>query len=152
MNSEKLNSWLTLAANVGVVIGLGLLVYELRESQNLAETDAAVRKLDQMQEAFVEMAVSESLPAIRVKALTEGVASLDPVELHRLNMWERSVMLRMSSQYVEFERGYLDKATADGIVNSAAGFLPYWKELGIELGYSGFDNAVRQAAGEENAR
>ena len=77
----KLNYWLTLAANVGVAVGLALLVDELRESQNLAETDAAVRRLHQMQEAWVEMAVSESLPAIRVKALTEGVDTLDAVEL-----------------------------------------------------------------------
>ena len=37
MSSNKLNQWLTLLANIGVVIGLALLIYELRESQNLAE-------------------------------------------------------------------------------------------------------------------
>lgn len=42
MDSEKLNSWLTLTANFGVVIGIALLVYELRETQNLTETEAAV--------------------------------------------------------------------------------------------------------------
>ena len=152
MNSERLNSWLTLAANVGVVIGLGLLVYELRESQNLAETDASVRKLNQMQEAFVEMAVSESLPAIKVKALTEGVDALDPVEFYRLNMWESSVILRMSSQHVEYQRGYLDETTAKGIVRSAAGLLPYWEELGIELGDTEFDRTVKRAASGGSTR
>ncbi len=31
MDSEKLNNWLRLLANFGVVIGLALLIYELRQ-------------------------------------------------------------------------------------------------------------------------
>ena len=147
MNSEKLNTWLTLIANIGVVIGLALLVYELRESQNLAETDAAVRRLNQMQEAWVEMAVTESLPAIRVKARTDGVHTLNQVELYRLQTWEFSVRLRMESQYIEFLRGYLDDDTANGIVRSAADFLPIWEELGFELGTSEFHEAIRVEIG-----
>ena len=147
LNSEKLNAGLTLIANIGVVIGLALLFYELRESQNLAETDAAVRRLNQMQEAWVEMAVSESLPAIRVKARTDGVQTLNQVELYRLRTWEDAVRVRMASQYIEFLRGYLDEATAKGIVRSAVFLLPYWNELGIELGDGEFAEAIREEAG-----
>ena len=147
MHSEKINKWLTLTANFGVIVGLALLIYELRESQNLAETDAAVRRLNQMQEARVEMAVSDSLPAIRVKARTEGVDTLNPVELYRLQTWESSVRGRMNSQYIEFLRGYLDEDTASGMVRTAAYFLPYWEELGFELGDSEFDEAIREEAG-----
>ena len=32
MNTEKLNRWLALGANVGVLIGLILLVYEVRQN------------------------------------------------------------------------------------------------------------------------
>ncbi len=98
MNSEKLSNWLTLLVNIGVVIGLALLIYELRESQNLAETGAAVR-------------------------------------------------LRMRSQYAEYARGYLDHDTAELIVETASGFLPYWEELGYELGESEFEQAIGKAAG-----
>ena len=132
MNSEKLNRWLTLLANIGVVIGLALLAYEVRESQNLAETEAAVRRLDQIQAAQVEMATSEFLASIRVKATSEGVDSLTPVELYKLRQWESSVRLRMRSQYIEYARGYLDRDTAEGIIESAAYFLPYWEDLGYE--------------------
>ena len=151
MNSEKLNSWLALLANFGVVIGLALLVYELRESQNLAETNSAVRRLNQMQEAWVEMAISETLPAIRVKAMTEGVHTLNQEELFRLRTWENSVRLRMASQYLEFQRGYLDEDTAKSVVRGAAQFVPYWEELGIELGdnlgQNKFDEAIREEIG-----
>ena len=147
MNSEKLNRWLTLLANIGVVIGLALLIYELRLSQNLAETEAAVRRLDQIQVAQVELATSEFLAAIRVKAQSEGVESLTSVELFKLQQWENSVRLRMRSQYIEYVRGYLDQDTAEGIVESAVNFLPYWEELGYELDDSEFNQAIKKAAG-----
>ncbi len=143
MNSEKLGTWLTLVANIGVVIGLALLIYELRLGQKLAETAATVRRYDQIQLALLEMATSDSLPAIRVKALSDGMDTLSAVELYRLRLWEDSVRLRMSSQYVEYQRGYLDEDSARGIVQGAAGFLPYWESLGAEMGDSDFEQAIR---------
>ena len=129
------------------MIGLALLIYELKQSQNLAETEASVRRLDQMQVAQVEMATSELLAAIRVKALSEGVESLTSVELYKLRLWESSVRLRMRSQYIEHARGYLDLETANSILEAAANSLPYWEALGYELGDSDFDQAIGQAAG-----
>jgi hypothetical protein len=82
-----------------------------------------------------------------VKARTEGVQALSAVELDRLQDWESSVRLRMQSQYIEYIRGYLDEETADGMVRSAAAFLPYWEELGYELGHNEFEQAIRKAAG-----
>lgn len=149
MHSEKLNSWLTLLANIGVVIGLALLIYELRQSQNLAETDAAVRRLDQMQLARVEIATSETLASIRVKALADGVESLTSVEFYKLQQWESSVRLRMQSHYIQYTGGYLDHDTANTILRDAATSLPYWEELGYELGNSDFEQSIKKAAGRK---
>jgi hypothetical protein len=129
------------------VIGLALLIFELRQSQNLAETEAAVRRLDQMQLARVEIATSEILASIRVKALSEGVESLTSVEFYKLQQWESSVRLRMQSHYIEYNRGYLDHDTANTILRDAVNSLPYWEELGYELGNSDLEQAVKKAAG-----
>ena len=147
MESDRLNRWLTLGANVGVLIGLAILIYEIRASQHLAETQALVRRGDQIQVAQVQMAMSESLAAIRVKARSEGVQSLTDVELYRLQMWEGAVRNRMNTQYIEYLRGYTGEASADSIVEAAVGFLPYWEELGYELGDSEFAQAIKKAAG-----
>ena len=147
MHSEKLNSWLTLLANIGVVIGLALLIFELRQSQNLAETEAAVRRLDQMQLARVEIATSENLASIRVKASSEGVESLTSVEFYKLQQWESSVRLRMQSHYTQYTRGYLEHDTANTILRDAVTSLPYWEALGYELGNSDFEQAIKKAAG-----
>lgn len=146
MSSDKLNSWLTLLANFGVVLGLALLIFELRQTQHLAETEATVRRLSQMQEAQTNFALSDSLPPIIVKARSEGVGSLTPEELIRLRNWESSIRLRMSSQYTQFVRGYLDQETADRIVNAAVSRLDLWDELGIYLGNTEFEQAIRQAS------
>ena len=53
----------------------------------------------------------------------------------------------MRSQYIEFLRGYLDEDTANSIVGSAAYLLPYWEELGLELGDSEFHEAIREEIG-----
>jgi len=100
-----------------------------------------------MQVAQVEMATSEFLAAIRVKARSEGVESLTSVELYKLRQWESAVRLRMRSQYIEYVRGYLDQDTADGIIEAAVYFLPYWEELGYELDDSEFNQAIKKAAG-----
>lgn len=146
MDTDKLNSRLSLLANFGVVIGLLLLVYELREAQHFAETQAAVQRLDQMQLAQTEMAMSESLSEIRVKAISDGVEALTPAELYRLRFWEQSVALRMRSQYIQYTRGYLDKETANGILRAAASNLPFWEKLGINLLDNEFSRAVRLTA------
>ena len=129
------------------MIGLALLIFELRQSQNLAETEAAVRRLDQMQLARVEIATSEILASIRVKALSEGVESLTSVEFYKLQQWESSVRLRMQSHYIEYNRGYLDHDTANTVLRDAVNSLPYWEELGYELGNSDLEQAVKKAAG-----
>ena len=149
MNSDQANKWLTLLANFGVVIGLALLIYELRLSQNLAETEAAVRRLDQMNIAQVELATNELIVPIREKALAEGAQSLSLIERSRLQAWEAAVRHRMRSQYIEYDRGFLDKKTADSIIRDAAKFLPYWEDVGYELGDTEFEQAIRGAAGRD---
>ncbi len=149
MRSDKLNNWLTLLANFGVVIGLALLIYEMRVTQHLAETEASVRRLNQMQEAQTDFAMSESLPQIVVRARSEGLQSLPADERERLRRWETSVSLRMQSQYIQYVRGYLDQKTADRIVNAAVSRLALWDELDIYLGNSEFEQAIRQASGQQ---
>lgn len=146
MNLDKVNQWLTLVANLGVLVGLFLLVIELNQATHLAETDAYVNRLNQIQEAAVNFSTSESLARIQVKARTEGVNSLDPVELRRLFYWENSVLNRMSSQYYQYERGYLDEFTAQNVFNNAVEFVPYWEELGIRFNNNRFAIAIKEAA------
>lgn len=99
--------------------------------------------------AQIELATNELIIPIRERTIAEGAQSLSLIELRRLQSWEVAVRHRMRSQYIEYVRGFLDKKTADSIIRDAATFLPYWEDVGCELGDTEFERAIREAAGRE---
>ena len=66
MNSDRINRWLTLGANIGVLIGLVLLVIEARHAINLSESDAYRHRGTEIQEAYQQVALSPDFAAIMV--------------------------------------------------------------------------------------
>lgn len=67
MNLDKLNDWLTLVANVGVVIGLVALVLELRHSSQVAEVAAYQTRIAEIQDMNLELALSSDLAVVLQK-------------------------------------------------------------------------------------
>ena len=61
MESDRLNRWLTLAANVGVLAGLIFLVVEIRHTNDLARADAYRSRGTEIQEAYQELEKTRSL-------------------------------------------------------------------------------------------
>ena len=47
MNSDRINRWLTLGANFGVLIGLALLVFEIQQNTTAVQTSALQQHADQ---------------------------------------------------------------------------------------------------------
>ena len=87
MNTDKLNTWLSLGANVGVVIGLMLLIIEINQNTemmqaqiNQSRTDTA---LSEQQAGFN----SDYIPGIRVK-VARG-EQLSDEEMIRYENWIR---------------------------------------------------------------
>lgn len=146
LDTNTLNDRLSLIANLGVVIGLAVLIVEINQTNKLAETDAYVLRLDQMQQAQLAFGESEYLPQIQLKYRSEGVQSLSALETQRLFRWETSVMLRMQGQYFQHTQGYLDQETGDRILLAAANRLQSWNELNVEIANPEFGRLVEQAA------
>ena len=134
MGSDKLNSWLSLLANLGVVAGLAILIVEINQTNNLAEAEAAQSRSDQIMQAQKDYALSEYIPEITTKYLENGIGALSAAEISRLKAWENARRIRMSSQYRQYLRGYLDRETADRTVQDAAlTFAEVWDDLGLEI-------------------
>ena len=105
MKGEKLNSWLSLGATVGVVIGLVLLVMEIRQNTDMMEaqinqsrTEAAMSE----QQAFFN---SEFMPAILVKV--ESGEQLSAEEMLRYQADFRSFNRNVDNQLWQYNRGFL---------------------------------------------
>ena len=133
MNLDRLNSWLALLANLGVVAGLIALVAELNYSSRLAETEAYQYRINEMQQANIEIAISSDLSQLIEKFESEGVGSLSPSELRRVRAWETGVQLRMQGQYFQYQQGFLDKEIVDRTINSVANSrFELWEDLGLD--------------------
>lgn len=142
MDSRKLNDWLTLAANVGVVIGLGMLIFELKHTSDLSEVSAYQTRMTEISETSRAFALSEDLAEIYERLRTEGVAALAPAELGRVKSWEMGKIVRMQAQFYQYQRGFLDEVSAHAMLRVAAAHLQLWDELGVVSD----DPAFRQAA------
>ena len=132
MNMEKLNNWLSLVANLGVVVGIIALIAELNHSSRLAEVSAFQNRMTEIQEAYVQLALSDDLAELIEKYESEGIHSLSPTEFRRLNAWETGVINRMQGQYFQYQQGFLDRSsidsTLDFIVSDA---WSRWSDLGL---------------------
>ena len=149
MNSDRINRWLTLGANIGVLIGLVLLVIEARHAINLSESDAYRHRGTEIQEAYQQVALSlDFFAAIMVKASEKGVDSLTPVENLRLSSWYTGVLLRMQNQFNDYTLGYLDETSYRLMLRAGAGFLPLCQELGVKL-EDDFDPKFLQALSDQ---
>ena len=120
MLTDRLNRWLTLIANFGVVIGLFLLIAELNHASKLAEVDAYQTRVGDIQELGLELALSDSLATILSKADSEGIESLSPSEFIRAQAWYSTIMRGMQGQYYQYQNGFLDRASVDRTLSDIA--------------------------------
>ena len=143
--------WLTLVTNLGVILGLILLAYEIREANKLATTQATMERLDQMQQVSKDFSESEFMPNIYAEIgapnwigneIPSDIAQLTELERARLVSWERGVMLRMSGHYYQYIQGYVDEQRAEIIVSTARKRYPLWKALGITIDDQDLRSAV----------
>jgi hypothetical protein len=104
MNMAKLNDWLQLAASVGVLIGLLLLVQEIRQANQIANATA----LAEVYKGWELLSMSETdsdIKAIFARTF-ESSHDLTSDEVLRLDSWLTGVMMlymRQASMYYQFE-------------------------------------------------
>ncbi len=134
MKHESINRWLTLTANLGVVVGLAFLIIEVRHASNVAESEAYITRVNRIDESQVEFALSEDLAGIYVTARIKGVEALAPDELMRLRSFESAKRFRIQGQYYLYERGLLtDKESLDSILDEVLASEELWSALGIGI-------------------
>ncbi len=67
MDADRVNRWLTLVANFGVLIGLFLLVFEIRQNSELMRSQIAMERTNSTREIFSDWANGGELAPIEVK-------------------------------------------------------------------------------------
>ena len=144
MDSDRLNRWLSLIANIGVVVGIFLLIAEVNHASRLAEVEAYQTRIRDIQELNIQIALSDSFADILSKANSEGVESLTPKEFLRARAWFAAIMRGMQGQYYQYQNGFLDRESVDRtLIDIADGIYEKWEQ------YDLIDNSEIQEWREE---
>ena len=103
MNIDRLNSWLTLLGNVGIVVGIGFLVVEINQNTQATTTasrDAAVEHVL----SFCEQGMDNQTIARARHKQTLGTA-LDSFEREQLWRYQYYNFKIFQNIYLQYEQG-----------------------------------------------
>lgn len=148
MNSEKLNSWLTFGANLGVFAGLILVAYEINQSGRHLELAASADGTDNFTQAVENLVQDENLSLLIYKA-EHSYGELDDFEKWRVSRYLDGFMTMSQQDYLVYQ-GLGDDGTAAGYEYDwrrnmrLAMFQDYWRnnEARYSLQYQTFINGI----------
>lgn len=99
MNVDRLNQWLTLGANVGVLLGLGVLIIEINQSNALALAQIEQTRSDGLREWRQEWVTNDHIVPLLAK-----VNSIRPPSAYMaLNLVERQAVTASALEKLEPE-------------------------------------------------
>jgi len=156
MEMEKLNQWLTLLANIGVLVGIVFLAIEIQQNTNnleinrqVALTEAYANRSSTVQDAQVAAALSSDFGEIYVKWQRGGSEALTESERFRVLSWETARIFRLESQYIMWEEGLLEYEFIDTLRDITIRNAEGWRDLDILWTPSGgFREEVERALQE----
>ena len=141
-NKIKLNEWLTLAANLGVLLGILLLAYEINLSRTVALAEIYQGRAHSRSESGLQIALSTGIFAqadqrlqelLQTQGVASAVAQLTPEERYALFNWHNSLMIRFDNVAFQYEQGLIPEAYFDTLKRGLQRFMPIWRELGIDI-------------------
>ena len=127
MNAEKLNAWLTLTANIGVLIGIFVLIFQISQTNTMMEAQAAQARAD----TAINVAMGRiSATGFAEAMTTEDRASLSTADKYRIGQHDFLMWRQLENLYYQVKIGVLDaqqarlKQVARTVVSSQSG---WWK-------------------------
>jgi hypothetical protein len=106
MNTEKLNSWLGLLANIGVIAGIVILSFEIRQSTEVAISSAELDVSNMQTEFHLRLAENADLARLFNVGL-RNPEQLTDVEIAQFEFMVAGSFLFMEGAYKQYQRGFL---------------------------------------------
>jgi len=129
MNTEKLNVWLSLGANIGVLVGIFVLIIQINQTNTMMAAQAAQARAD----SAINIAIARiSAPGFAEIITTEDRESLSRADQYRLDDHQFLIWRQMENLHYQVEIGVLDaqqarlKQVARAVLSS--GIQPDWWE------------------------
>jgi hypothetical protein len=149
MDSDKINRWLTLGANLGVVVGIAFLVVEIRQNTTALEAGAYQARSDALQDLSMRVAESEVLATMQANMTVrsedcgdferncelfndEYFENLSPTEYQQYKRYLLANLFRMDTLRFQYELGLLTSEYDDqSIIGLIEYYLPLWERFDI---------------------
>jgi hypothetical protein len=134
MDIEKTNHWLTLVTKVGVLTGIGLLVYELNQNTNLMRAEAkATRQMEQANSGEVTRIMFEARSA-GFPGNSEALDVLTPLDRFRYTAFTGGLMETVQNWHYQCQEDLLDdELCQSGYESMARSLLQTSHGLGIDF-------------------
>ena len=121
MKSDRLNRWLTLGANLAVLVGIMLVLLELSQNADLMRAQVIQARIDQTASKYDSMIHSDYWPAIwskrrAAKSGKEWVASLTSDEYERVQYYYFREYEDLRGQYFQYQDGYVSEQYWDSVI------------------------------------
>jgi len=110
MNTEALNRWLTLGANVGVIAGIVFLGVEIQQNTAVTRSVAAQEISNTSVEYFMRIAENPDLARV-VMVANADPGTLSDVEIIQYHYVTGAVFLLLEGAYIQFQLGFLPEAS-----------------------------------------
>lgn len=133
MKTEKLNSWLTLGANVGVLIGLILLVFELRQNSDLMRAQMSQSRSETSRSGLQAAYNSEYIPAVMIKVRNqEGLTSEEDFRyrlyLRSIHRNQENILWQVNQGLMPYDTPRIMRETLQTLLDDSAYTLAVWDE------------------------
>lgn len=106
MDSDRLNRWLTLGANLGVLVGIILLIVELNQNRDLMRAQTRNEIARATQDLLASWATSPELADIVVRA--NSGKDLSPSEFYMVTVRNESMLRHIENLHYQNRQGLFD--------------------------------------------
>ena len=121
MNSNRISGWLTLGANIGVVIGIGLLIVELDQNRDMMRSQTRHQIAIEDANFFLATAYDPDMTA-RIEQVSDG-EQLEATERMQYS-WRLAGWFRLQENiHYQARNGLFDQSEFEGIKNTWKTFV-----------------------------
>lgn len=118
METDRVNRWLTLGANFGVVIGIALLILEINQNTEMMRAQMTQARAENLLDRYRDEIHSDYWAEILAKrrqaiSIDEWVGSLTPAEYERVWTYQLFQWHRLQAQYSQYRSGVDEITIAD---------------------------------------
>lgn len=134
MNADNVSKWMTLGANMGVVVGLALLLIELDQNSDLVRAQIHQDRTDAWVANRFARAESEVMLPVLLKFSDAGfpedlnaMKELTPIEVERMTAVIQAYQGDYDNLFYQYQNGYLDEEYYKNVIEPSIKMMaPWW--------------------------